>query len=146
MSPYSQMTPSVARAAKALVRKFPRFGKNVKVLSDGNFEAFLRAPRSSHAGALVCLSSNHGDLWVRFAPPRAFYPIDNARELLTIVHGLLTDELLFILLSKRRIWSGTTLMRRGAPLLVRRGESARIWSWSGRFDRYVRGTRPRRAA
>lgn len=133
------MSPTARRFVKALVGKFPQFRRTLCVLPNGDFEAYIRAPRTSKAGALVCLS--HGsDVWVRFAPPRAVYAIDSTKELVTIVEQLMTNEIVFVLLSKQRKWSGTTLSRGSARPVQGVGESARIISWSGKFDRYIRAS------
>lgn len=138
-SKQSSMSPTARRFVKALVTKFPQFGRHLCVLPNGEFEAFSRAPRASKAGALVCLS--HGsDIWVRFAPPRAFYAIDSTKELVTIVKRLMSDEIVFVLLSKQRKWSGTTLLSRSGRPAQDVGESARLISWSGKFDRYIRAS------
>ena len=104
----SNMSSTARRFVKALVDKFPQFQRHLCVLPNGDFEAYIVAPRTSKAGALVCLS--HGsDVCVRFALPRAVYAVDSAKELVTIVEQLLRNELVFVVLSKQRKWSGTTL-------------------------------------
>ena len=117
-----------------LRRSFPskpqfttRFKKN------GEFEAFLRAPRGSQAGALVIFTFQ-GDLWVRFNPPQMCYSVDSRAEMVSIVRQLLSDKALFVTTHRGNEWTGTTLLRRGSSPKLRRGETARIISWSGRFD------------
>jgi hypothetical protein len=39
------MTPTARRYTKALVGRFPRFGRGLRVLPNGDFEAFVRAPQ-----------------------------------------------------------------------------------------------------
>ena len=134
------MSPTARRFVKALVGKFPQFQRHLCVLPNGDFEAYIVAPRTSKAGALVCLS--HGsDVWVRYAPPRAVYAIDSTKELVTIVEQLMSNEIVFVLLSKQRKWSGTTLSRRSDRPVQGVGESVRIISWSGKLDRYIRASR-----
>ncbi len=132
------MTPTSRRFATALVKKLPRFGKQLRVLPSGDFEAAIMAPRNSKAGALVCQSQG-AEVWIRLGMPRAFYWVASPRELISIIEALLSDELQFVLLSKKRTWSGTTLVRRGWLPAQETGESARIVSWSGKFDRRLRG-------
>lgn len=134
------MSPTARRFAKALVSKFPQFRRQLCVLPNGDFEAHVAAPRTSKAGALVCLSRG-SDVWVRFAPARAVYAFDSTKELVTIVEQLLSNEIVFVLLAKQRKWSGTTLSRRSDRPVQGVGESARLISWSGKFDRYIRATR-----
>jgi hypothetical protein len=139
------MTPTARRFTKALLARFPRFEHGLRVLPTGDFEAFVRAPRTSNAGVLVCMSRGT-DVWVRLNPPNTFSSIDTPRELLTIVEGLLADDLLFVVLFTTRKWSGTTLVRRGERPAQGAGESARLLSWSGKHDRRIRATRLRRPA
>lgn len=140
-----RMSPTARRFAKALVGKFPQFRRQFCVLPNGDFEAYIMAPRISKAGALVCLS--HGsDVCVRFALPRTVYAINSTKELVSIVEQLLSNELVFVVLSKQRTWSGTTLVRRNDSPVRRVGESARLISWSGKFDRYIRASQKRKPA
>ena len=137
------MSPTARRFSKALVGKFPQFRRHLCVLPNGDFEAYITAPRTSKAGALVCLS--HGsDVCVRFALPRAVYAVDSAKELVTIVEQLLRNELVFVVLSTQRKWSGTTLSKRSDRPVQGAGESARLISWSGKFDRYIRASQKRK--
>lgn len=142
-SSQSNMSPVARRFVKALVGKFPQFQRHLCVLPNGDFEAYITAPRTSKAGALVCLS--HGsDVCVRFALPRAVYAVDSTKELVTIVEQLLRNELVFVLLSTQRKWSGTTLSKRSDRPVQGAGESARLISWSGKFDRYIRASGKRK--
>jgi len=139
----SNMSSTARRFVKALVDKFPQFQRHLCVLPNGDFEAYITAPRTSKAGALVCLS--HGsDVCVRYAPPRAVYAVDSAKELVTIVEQLLRNELVFVVLSTQRKWSGTTLSKRSDRPVQGAGESARLISWSGKFDRYIRASQKRK--
>lgn len=139
----ARLNPTARRFARALVRAFPKFGRTLRVLADGHFEAHVPAPKGSSAGALVCLTAGDGDIWVRFALPRAFYGVDDEKELVRVVGALLRDEARFVLLSKDRSWSGTTLVGRDKQPSTEPGESARIVSWSGKFDARVRPSRAR---
>jgi hypothetical protein len=95
------LTPTARRFSKALLRNYPRFVSRFRVLRNGDFDASIPAPPISRAGALVC-QTRGSDVWIRFAPPRAFYSIDSPRGLVSIVGALLNDEVSFVLLSKRR--------------------------------------------
>jgi transposase len=89
---------------------------------------------------LVC-QARGDDVWVRLGPSRACYSVDSPRELVNVIAALMRDDAHFVLLSKQRKWSGTTLVPRGARPAQRVGESARIISWSGKFDRRLRAPR-----
>jgi hypothetical protein len=81
------------------------------------------------------------DVWVRLGPPHAFYSVDSTREMIKVIDALLGDDVHFVVLSRQRQWSGTTLVPRGARPAQRVGESARIISWTGKFDRRLRAPR-----
>ena len=109
----------------------PKFVRRRK--PDGEFEAFLRAPKGSRAGYLV-IYTWRGDLWVRFNPPNMSYPVESRREMSSIVRQLLGDRALFVVTYSGDAWRGTTLIRRNVVPKLRRGEAAHVVSWSGRFD------------
>lgn len=137
------MTPTSRRFSKALIANFPRFARRLRIRENGDFEAEIPAPPRSAAQALVCMS-NGTYVWVRVGPRRAFYSLDNTKELVSIVRALLRDDAHFVLFAKAGKWSGTTLVRRGFLPAQGVGESARIVSWSGRFDRRLRAGRKRK--
>ncbi|MFY9268511.1 MAG: hypothetical protein WAO55_02050 [Candidatus Manganitrophaceae bacterium] len=112
-------------------RGTPKFTR--KRRADGEFEAFLRAPRGSQAGALIIVTW-HGDLWVRLNPPHTFYSVNDQRELVFVVRQLLRERALFAVTYKDDVWTGTTLVARGVRPTIRRAEVAHVLSWSGRFD------------
>jgi len=110
---------------------------------NGDFEAEIPASPSSAARVLVCLS-NGADVWIRIGPRRALYSIDSTKELVSILGALLRDEVHFVLCAKAGRWSGTTLVQRGFLPAQSAGESARIVSWSGRFDRRLASGKKRK--
>src|SRR4030095_3498766 len=97
--------------------------------SDGEFEASVRAPRGSKVRALV-ISTWRGDLWVRFAPPNAFYGVESRSELAFIVRQLLSECALFVVTYRGHVWSGTPVVTRRKSPEVKRGEKAHVLSWT----------------
>src|SRR5262245_1674922 len=85
----------------------PRFVRRRR--SDGEFEAFVRAPRSSQAGQLTILTWR-GDLWVRFDPQHMCYPVDGREELRRVVRALLNERALFVTTYRKGEWFGVTLI------------------------------------
>lgn len=134
------MARRTRRFATALVAAFPKFGRAMQTFSNGDFDASIPSPRRSKARALVC-QARGDDVWVRLGPPRTFYFVDSPRELVDVVAALLRDDAHVVVLSKQRQWSGTTLLSRGARPAQDAGESARVISWSGKFDRRLRAPR-----
>jgi hypothetical protein len=57
----------------------------------------------------------------------------------SIVRQLLSEKALFVTTYRGNEWTGTTLLRRGTSPTVRRGETAQVISWSGRFDASLDG-------
>jgi hypothetical protein len=118
----------------------PKFVRRRK--PDAEFEAVLRAPKGSRAGYLA-IHTWHGDLWVRFNPPRMSYPVESRREMALIVRQLLGDRALFVVTYFGDAWRGTTLIRRNVVPKLRRGEVAHVVSWSGHFDMTVEASQAR---
>ncbi len=112
--------------------------------ADGEFEAFVRAPRGAMADCLS-ITTYRGDLWVRLGPPHSFYPVGSQRELVYVVRHVMRDRALFVLTYKDDVWTGTTIVTRGARPVVRRGEVAHVLSWSGRFDERVEAVSRKRS-
>lgn len=122
-------------------RSKPRF--TTKFKKNGEFEAFVRAPRGSEAGALVIFTFQ-GDLWVRFDPPHMCYGVDSRAEMTSAVRQLLSDKSVFVTTYRRNEWTGTTLLRPGTSPRLRQGETGRMISWSGRFDALLGDAQSRR--
>ena len=67
----------------------------IEAMDGGHVELSLPAPAGSHAGALVAFTCNDADTWIRFAPPRACYAIDDDDELVRIVRALVAETAVF---------------------------------------------------
>jgi hypothetical protein len=102
-----------AKVARTLSARFPKFEIRHRSES-GDLEAYIPAPRKSRAGYLVVLSDK-GNIWVRISAPYAFYGIDDMPELVRIVNDILSDNAFFVIVTFRRKWSETTLVRPNAP-------------------------------
>ena len=124
------------RVAMALLEARPEFASGIRVLDDGHLEASVSAPTGSQAGALVVSTTHAGDIWIRFAPPRMWYSVDDEHELLTIIEQLFADAVVFVRIADSvGEWVETTLVPSSNQPTLRPGQSATIRSWSGRFDR-----------
>ncbi|MGE3513387.1 MAG: hypothetical protein AB7N65_31390 [Vicinamibacterales bacterium] len=121
----------VAGWVESISKNGPRFKRRRR--ADGEFEASIRAPRSSRAGRLTILTWR-GDLWVRFDPPHLFYSVDSRTELRRVVRALLGERALFAATYRGDRWSGGTLVAKGHIPSPRRGERIAMVSWSGRHD------------
>jgi len=141
----SKLDPKARRFASALVRAYPRFSRNLRSRDEGGFETYVAAPRGSSARALVCMSTPEGDVWVRFGLRNAFYCVDREEEMVEVAGNLLDGTVNFVVLSKARKWSGTTLVKRNNRPRIEADEAARIVSWSGKADSRIRVARARSA-
>jgi hypothetical protein len=119
------------RVATALLAARPEFSSGIRVLDDGHLEASLSAPNASQAGALVVSTAHAGDIWVRFAPPRMWYPVDDEHELLTIIEQLVADAVVFVRIEDSLgEWMETTLRPSSIQPTLLPGQTATIRSWS----------------
>jgi hypothetical protein len=141
MTALDEFNPRVRRFATALLRYFPEFGENLQVLPGGHFSSSIPAPPRSKARGLRCTSVDGGDVWIQLGLRNAFYLVDNVPEMRRVLRTLLSDSVGFVLISRNRKWTGTTLVHldtSDALPAVRVGDIARVISWSGARDRLVR--------
>ncbi len=122
------------KVTKRLLSEFPGLELNIEQQDGGHVEISLEAPTNSRAKVLVVLTSNKGDIWVRFAPPRACYPVDDEKELVRVVKDLLADQALFVVITHGNEWAGTTFIRPDTRPSVEPGQHAEVYSWSGLLD------------
>src|SRR5687767_5539885 len=71
----ASLNPVARRVATHLFSVRPEFQAGLDVLDGGHFEASIRAPDGSQAGALVVRTVDDGHIWVHFAPPRMWYSV-----------------------------------------------------------------------
>lgn len=145
MSLFDEMNRRARRFAKALLRAFPDFGDDLRVMEGGHFMAQLPAPVGSRTGGLACSSVADGDVWIQLAVPNAFYLVETEVEMRRVLRCFLADEILFVLISKNRRWHGTTLTRVGSRPRLKAGETMRLLSWSGKYDLVARFAQARTA-
>jgi hypothetical protein len=127
-------TSTFAKVVESWIdRTFPTLRFVRRRRRDGEFEAFIRAPRGSQAGYLIVFTHG-GDLWVRFNQPNVCYAVESLAELASVVRGLVSERVLFMVTYRRGAWSGTTLIRRGVVPRTARSGTARLVSWTGRYD------------
>src|SRR5688572_25166121 len=76
----ASLNPVARRVAAHLLVVRPEFQVGLDVLDGGHFEASIRAPDGSQAGALVVRTVDDGHIWVHFAPPRMWYSVADEHE------------------------------------------------------------------
>jgi hypothetical protein len=130
----SELNPFARQIAKKLFKAHPQFRAGLNIRKNGELEVSLPAPQGSHAGHLVVLTTE-GNIWVRLAPPHAFYAIDDTAELIDVIDGVLTDSILFVIVTARKRWLETTLVRREDSIAVDSPAGlVKVISWSGKHD------------
>lgn len=100
-----------------------------------NLEVAIPAPARSAAGHLIVFTTDATQLWIRFSPSQACYPIDDADDLGPILKSLLNDEIVFVIIHEGERWVETTLGRQGDQISLEAGQSASVISWSGQYDK-----------
>ncbi len=133
----ASLNPTARSVVQALISTFPEREFDLVAKDGGHVEMSLPAPVGSEAGALVVLTCHEGDTWIHFAPPCAWYPIDDNDELVRIFTALLTETALFAVVYSGQDWAETTLVRPGERPELESGQRAVIFSWSGRHDSQV---------
>lgn len=140
MKVLKSLYPAAQRVCERLIAAYPQFGAAIEPSGNSHFEASIPAPEGSQAGALVVCMAENGDVWVHFALPQMWYPIENEEEMLKILDLLLRDEVLFVrTVDANGNWLGTTLVCDTEDVEVQADEVATVLSWSGRRDDLVKG-------
>jgi hypothetical protein len=131
------LNPLGKRVRDALLREHPEWARYAEILPGGDLELAVPAPRGSRATYLVVSTARGESTWVRYTPPRMFYPIESDEQMLAVVDALLHDRAFFLLISNGDEWIETTLLRPGEEPVLAEGQVADVMSWSGLNDRIV---------
>ncbi len=133
----------VRKVAETLSERYPKFRHSKIVPETGKFEASVPAPRNSRAGHPM-VSIHKGNIWIRLAIPHAFYLVDDTSEMVRIIDAFLSDDVFFAIVTFRRKWVETTLVRRNAAVDVdSKAGTVQVISWSGQHDKRFRLTKTR---
>jgi hypothetical protein len=71
----SDPNPLAQHVLDVLLERHPDWAAYADVREGGELVLAVPAPKGSRAKALVVLTHQGQDIWLRIAPPRAFYPI-----------------------------------------------------------------------
>ena len=126
------MNEVIKQAADRIRGEFPEWSDYINE-TDGDLEVAIPAPNGSNAGHLIVFN-NGNDLWVRFAPPRLCYLVDDVNELVSLLKQLVSDEVVFKLTKKGDEWLETTLVRPTESGQISSAGVSYI-SWSGKRDK-----------
>jgi hypothetical protein len=130
----SALNSPARKVATTLSNAFPERQFAIEAIEGGHLEASLSAPAGALSGSLIVLTAGEGDIWVRFAPPHAFYSVADEQELVRVVRALLTDDALFALTYQGDEWTETTPISPGQLPSMGRGQRAVVLSRSGEQD------------
>ena len=90
---------------------------------------------NSKLGGLVIQTTAEKDIWIRNYHPYSAYSVDTIEELITIMQGVLTNKILWVIALKDGEWFETTLINEAADIETEKGVTYTVLSWSGTSDR-----------
>jgi len=129
---------ALARKVKAaILSQFPEWDRYVQIQNDGDIEIEVPAPKGSSAGNLIILTAKGSDIWIRYGPAYMSYAVDGEIELINITKQLLSEEASFVVILENETWTETTLVKSGQTPTLKPGQTARVVSWLGTYDRGV---------
>ena len=117
-----------------LVYHFPEF-QNEHCATSDLLELEITTKNNSSFGGLVVQTTTDDHIWVRNFQKHSAYYIDNTEELIEIIKGIFSDEILWVICYKKNEWFETTLMINGSNIEMEKDVTYNIYSWSGIFDR-----------
>ncbi|MDB5200975.1 MAG: hypothetical protein JWQ27_384 [Ferruginibacter sp.] len=88
-------------------------------------------------GGVVIQTTEDNDLWVRVYAGNSAYCVDDTKELISILEGLFTDQVLWVVAYYNSEWHETTLIQNKAQLKIEADIVYNIYSWSGRLDEVI---------
>jgi hypothetical protein len=132
-----------ARVRDSLLRRHAEWAEYVTVLSTGDLEVAVPAPRGSRAKQLVVFTALGRDIWIRYSPPRACHHVEADREMHAVIDALLADDAFFVVVTFGDTWLETSLLRPGEEPVLAEGQVADFVSWSGVHDKVVTYTEKR---
>jgi hypothetical protein len=126
------LKPFAKQVGAALLAEHPDWEKYFGASDRGDLEVAIPTPEGSNAGHLVVFT-NDADIWIRLAPPRMCYAVESEGEMLSIVSGLLADQVVFVVTMHDDGWVETTLARPGEEPELKQSDGAnRFVDWNSR--------------
>jgi hypothetical protein len=134
MTKLDRLNPHARKIATRLFAAFPGFRNRFEIIGNGDLRAVLLAPESSSTRGVRVTTRGQGDIFIQFSKPNAFCFIDNARELIAILKGLMSDRLRLATIDRNGRWALTFLLRPREIVYLKQGDDCRVYSWSGDKD------------
>lgn len=117
-----------------IIFHFPAFQNKHNQTADF-LELDIASKGNKDFGGLIIQTTADQDIWIRNYQKCSAYYIDTTEELIKIVKGILTDDILWVIGFKDKEWIVTTLVNNGADIETENGVTYNILSWSGKYDR-----------
>jgi hypothetical protein len=117
-----------------ITNRFPEF-QNKHNQTSKFLELDLPSKNNSNFGGLVIQITADKDIWIRNYQKYSAYSVDTTEELLKIVEGIFTDDILWVIGFKDTEWIETTLIKNGEDIETEKGVTYNILSWSGKADK-----------
>jgi hypothetical protein len=118
---------------KELTKAFPDW---INIKSDSGDFLELDIPSSNKAliGGLAIQTTEDNSIWIRNYHPYSGYSVDTIEEMIKVITGVLSDQILWVTSFKSEEWVETTLVNNINDLKTEKGARYQILSWSGEFD------------
>ena len=117
-----------------IVYRFPEF-KNKHNQTTNFFELDIASENNSNFGGLVIQTTTDKDIWIRNYQKCSAYSVDTTSELIKIIEGIFSDDILWVIGFKDEEWIETTIVKNGADIETENGVTYKVLSWSGKSDR-----------
>ncbi len=119
---------------KDIVFHFPELQNKHNQTTDF-LELDIASENNSNFGGLVIQTTADKDIWIRNYQKCSAYSVDTTSELIKIVEGIFSDDILWVIGFKDEEWIETTLVKNGADIETENGVTYNVLSWSGKSDR-----------
>lgn len=121
-----------------LLKPFPEFEKYGNPNSD-HLEIDIYSDKESLIGGLIIQTTENKDIWLRNYHPYSSLVMDNVKELIDILKGVLSDDLVWLTSMKGEAWIETKLVNHYNDLVTEKGITYNVLSWSGLRDNVING-------
>jgi len=119
-----------------LLKTFPDW-ENIISLSSEFLELDVSASNNALIGGLVIQTTEDNSIWIRNYHPFSGNSCDTIQEMIKVILGVLSDQILWVTGFKSDEWFETTLINEINDLQTEKGIRYQILSWSGKFDKVV---------
>lgn len=130
MNPFSQTL-----SAK-LLSLFPEM-EDQSEAADEHATLVFPNPNGADLGGLVIQTSEDNELWIRIFPGHSAYLVDSEEDLISIINGVLKDEILWVIGLKGGEWFETSLVYAVEDIDAAPDVMHYVFSWSGERDATV---------